>query len=94
MILVPGAYFRDEMIWRGRMIVFTRELRGPIYELGFWIGAMYLGFAASNLWPAAPLRVGAAVCRRMLFGRFEQWQEQKSVWRDIDRYFDDTYSGD
>jgi hypothetical protein len=49
-MLVPGAYFRDEVIWRGRVIAFMSELRCALFELGFWLGAMYLAFAVSGPW--------------------------------------------
>ena len=34
MSMVPGAYFRDETIWRGRMIEFACDLKATHYELG------------------------------------------------------------
>jgi hypothetical protein len=33
-MMVPGAYFRDETIWRGRMIEFACDLKATLYELG------------------------------------------------------------
>jgi hypothetical protein len=50
--MVPGAYFLDEAIWRGRMIAFASNLRGLLFELGFWVGAMYLAYPASKWWGA------------------------------------------
>jgi hypothetical protein len=34
-MMVPGAYFRDETIWRGRMIEFACDLKATLYELGW-----------------------------------------------------------
>jgi len=35
MIMVPGAYFRDETIWRGRMIEFACDLKALFMNWGF-----------------------------------------------------------
>src|SRR6185436_569281 len=65
-IMVPGAYFRDETIWRGRMIEFACDLKATLYELGFWAGVMYV--AASLQLEGLPVAVGVGVCIKMLFG--------------------------
>ncbi len=93
-MLVPGAYFRDEAIWRGRVIAFTSDLKAALYELGFWIGAMYLAFPLSKWFEGAPLVVGVAVCLRTLAGCLDEVRTHRSVWKDIDRYFDEAYPSD
>ena len=66
-MVVPGAYFRDETIWRGRMIEFACDLKATLYELGFWAGAMYV--AAFLQLEGLSVAVGVGVCVKMLFGR-------------------------
>jgi len=90
-MLVPSAYFRDETIWRGRVIALTHGLKTTLYEIGFWIGAMYLAFPLTKWW-TAPLVVGGVFCLRMAFGYFDGLQSAKHVEKDVDRYFDETYS--
>ncbi len=89
--MVPGAYFPDEVIWRGRMIAFASNLRGLLFELGFWVSAMYLAYPASKWWEPAPLVVGGLVCVRMLLGYFDEQQGPKRVSKDIDRYVQQAY---
>jgi len=44
---IPGLYFRDEVVWRGRVVGDLSELRATLYEIGF-CAAMYFIFAVSN----------------------------------------------
>ncbi len=86
-----GAYFRDETLWRGKMVALASELRATLYELGFWMAALYVGFAASNWYEGAPLFVGLAICVRTLFGYLEEVQGRRRIDKDIERYFDEIY---
>lgn len=90
-MLLPGAYFRDEAIWRGRMIAFACDLKALLFELGFWVGAMYLAYPVSKWWEPAPLVVGGLVCLRMLLGYFDERRGPVRVSKDIDSYVDQAY---
>jgi hypothetical protein len=59
-MMVPGAYFRDETIWRGRMIEFACDLKVTLYELGFRAGVIYVaaflqleGLSVAVAWASA-----------------------------------------
>jgi hypothetical protein len=88
-MVVPGAYFRDETIWRGRMIVFACDLKATLYELGFWAGAMYV--AAFLQLEGLSVAVGVGVCVKMLFGYLEEMRGGKRAEREIGRYVNETY---
>jgi hypothetical protein len=68
------AYFRDEIIWRGRMIVFTHGLTATLYELGAWVAAILGAYAISGKWEYAPLLVASGACVRMLMACIDERQ--------------------
>ena len=72
--MVPGAYFRDETIWRGRMIEFACDLKATLYELGFWAGVMYV--AAFLQLEGLSVAVGVGVCIKMLLAIFKKCGEE------------------
>jgi hypothetical protein len=88
-MVVPGAYFRDETIWRGRIIGFACDLKATLYELGFWAGAMYV--AAFLQLEGLSVAVGVGVCVKMLFGYLEEMRGGKRAEREIGRYVNETY---
>ena len=89
MIMVPGAYFRDETIWRGRMIEFACDLKATLYELGFWAGVMYV--AAFLQLEGLSVAVGVGVCIKMLFGYRQEMRGGKRAEREIGRYVNEAY---
>jgi len=93
-MMVPGAYFRDEAIWRGRVAAFTCDLKAALYELGFWVGLLYIAAYVSLKWEFVPLAVGTAVCIRMVMGLLSEMDERKRITRDIERHFDEAYPKD
>jgi len=86
-----GAYFRDEIIWRGRTISIASDLRRCVFQVGFWISAMYLASAISKWWEYAPLVVGGVACITMALWFFEEQRGERSVEREISRYYDEKY---
>jgi hypothetical protein len=93
-MIVPGAYFRDETIWRGRVAAFTCDLKAALYELGFWVGLLYVAAYVSLRWEFVPLAVGTAVCLRMVMGYVSEMEERKRITKDIERHFDEAYPKD
>ena len=93
-MIVPGVYFRDETIWRGRVAAFTCDLKAALYELGFWVGLLYVAAYVSPKWEFVPLAVGTAVCVRMLIGFLGEVEERKRITKDIERHFDEAYPRD
>ena len=93
-MIVPGAYFRDETIWRGRVAAFTCHLKAALYELGFWVGLLYVAAYVSLRWEFVPLAVGTAVCLRMVIGYVNEMEERKRITKDIERHFDEAYPKD
>jgi hypothetical protein len=85
-MIVHGAYFRDETIWRGRMLTVVCELRRAIFELGFWVSGMYLSFAIAKWWADAPIVLGAIACVRFAASYYDQIKGEKSIERDIESY--------
>jgi hypothetical protein len=88
-MVVQGAYFSDETIWRGRIIEFACDLKATLYELGFWAGAMYV--AAFLQLEGLSLAVGVGVCVKMLLGYLEEMRGAKRAEREIGRYVNETY---
>jgi hypothetical protein len=93
-MIVPGVYFRNETIWRGRVAAFTCDLKAALYELGFWVGLLYVAAYVSPKWEFVPLAVGTAVCVRMLIGFLSEVEERKRITKDIERHFDEAYPRD
>src|SRR6516225_1199569 len=87
-MIVPGAYFRDETIWRGRVAAFTCDLKAALYELGFWVGLLYVAAYVSLKWEFVPLAVGTAVCLRMVIGFVSEMEERKRITKDIEQHFE------
>jgi hypothetical protein len=90
-MLVQGAYFRDETIWRGRMLSVVSELRRAIFELGFWVSGMFLIFAISKWWGVV---FGAVACVRFAASYYDQVTGEKGIERDIEQYFGEKYPSD
>jgi hypothetical protein len=93
-MILRGAYFRDEAIWRGRVAAFTCDLKAALYELGFWVGLLYVGAYVSPKWEFVPLAVGTAACVRMVIGFLVETDERKRITRDIERHFNEVYPPD
>src|SRR5262245_7831783 len=90
--LKPGLYFRDEVVWRGRVMASMHGLTATLYEMLFYIGAMYLAFASSKWlgeWPM--VGVGIFVCLRLLLGSIDGHSAKRKVSNDIENYFDERY---
>ena len=47
-MIVPGAYFRDEAIWRGRVAAFTCYLKAALYETLCKRQGMHHGYPRQN----------------------------------------------
>jgi len=90
-MLVQGTYFRDDTIWRGRMLTVVCELRRAIFELGFWLSGMFLSFAATKWWAEAPLVFGAIACVRFAASYYDQVKGEKRIEQDIEHYFNERY---
>jgi hypothetical protein len=90
-MIVPGAYFRDEAIWPGRVAAFTCDLKAALYALGFWVGLLYVAAYVSLKWEFVPL---AVVCVRMVIGFLSETDERRRITRDIERHFDESYPKD
>lgn len=92
-MIVHGAYFRDEVMWRGRIVAAIQELTTVLYTLGFLISVLYLGVAISKWWgnDLAMIGVGAVVCFAMLGKGFDSGRDRKAIDREISRYFDERY---
>jgi hypothetical protein len=90
-MLVQGAYFRDDTIWRGRMLTVVCELRRTILELGFWISGMFVSFAAARWWADAPIVFGAIACVRFGASYYDQIKGEKRIEQDIAHYLVERY---
>jgi hypothetical protein len=91
-MLVPGAYFRNEVIWRGRVIAFMYELKGTLYEFGAWGGAMYVAFAASKWLGSYPMiALGAVAFILMLTRYLDERRNEGRIETGIRKYFDEQY---
>jgi hypothetical protein len=88
-----GLYFRNDALWRGRAMAHFAEIRGVLYELGFWSAAMYLAVAASKWFADGPILIGAVVCIRMLIGYLEERQAQRRIDGDIRHCIDQGLMG-
>jgi hypothetical protein len=44
----PGAYFKDETIWRGKLIAAIHDLKMALYLLGLLIGLLYFAIALAS----------------------------------------------
>ncbi len=84
-----SAYFRDETVWRGRMLAAMCELRRAVFELGFWVSAMYLGFSASKWWAELPVVIGGAACVRFLGAMWEEFRSLRTIDHAINRFAED-----
>jgi hypothetical protein len=93
-MLVQGAYFRDDTIWRGRMLTVVCELRRAIFEFGFWVSGMFVSFAATRWWTEAPIIFGAIACVRFAASYYDQVKGEKRIERDIEHYFSERYQSD
>ena len=56
-----GLNFRDETLWRGRMLAFTYAIRATVYELGLWLAALLIAHHVADWWPGH--RLAPAVAR-------------------------------
>jgi hypothetical protein len=90
-MLVQGAYFRDDTIWRGRVLTVVRELRRATFELGFWVSGMFLSFAATRWWADAPFVFGAVACVRFAASYYDQVKSEKRIEQDIEHYLVERY---
>jgi hypothetical protein len=93
-MVIPGAYFRDETAWRGRMLSVVLELRRAIFELGFWISGMYLSLAVSKWWADAPIVFGTVACVRFAASYYDQLRGEKKIDSDIEQYFSERHPAD
>jgi hypothetical protein len=91
---IQGAYFRDETIWRARLLTVAYELRRAIFELGFWVSGMYLSFAVSKWWADAPVVFGAVACVRFAASYYDQVRGEKRIEQDIEHYLQERYPSD
>jgi len=91
---VQGAYFRDETIWRARLLMVVYELRRAIFELGFWLSGMYLSFAVSKWWADAPVVFGIVACVRFAASYYDQVRGEKRIEQDIEHYIKESYPPD
>jgi hypothetical protein len=90
---VPGAYFRDETIWRGRQVAAAYQLTKVLYILGFLSSLMYLAFAVSKWCGNDLLMISAGVisCFFMVTLALDAEQNGKRVEKEIGQYFDENY---
>jgi hypothetical protein len=93
-MFIQGAYFRDETIWRGRMLTVVSELRRAVFELGFWVSGMFLSFAVAKWWADAPVVFGAVAGVRFAASYYDQVRGEKRIEQDIERCFSETYPSD
>jgi hypothetical protein len=93
-MLVQGAYFRDDTIWRGRMLTVMCELSRAIFELGFWLSGMYVSFAATRWWADAPIVFGAVACVRFAASYYDQIKGEKRIEQDIEHYLVEKFPSD
>jgi hypothetical protein len=85
---VHGLNFRDETLWRGRMLAFTYAIRGALTELGGWLAALVIAYQLDPFWPGHQLVlcVGLVMCVRMFSAHYDDWRRVKAVEKDIAAY--------
>ena len=83
---------RSNLAWSSSSIYLRPK--GRSYELGFWVGLLYIAAYVSLKWEFVPLAVGTAVCIRMVMGLLSEMDERKRITRDIERHFDEAYPKD
>jgi len=89
-MLVRGAYFRNEVIWRGRVIAFTCELKSTLYEFGAWGSAMYLASSTSRWLGEYPMiAVGVFALLLMLARCLDERRHERGIETEIAKYADE-----
>jgi hypothetical protein len=85
-----GLNFRDETLWRGRMLAFTFAMRGIMSELGAWVAALVIAYQLDAIWPRYQLVtcVAAVMLVRMVSAHFDDWRKLKGIEKDLGTYID------
>ena len=71
------------------MIEFACDLKAALYELGFWVGVLYVG--AFLQLEGLTVAVGVSVCIKMLFGYRQEMRGGKQAERETGRYVNESY---
>jgi hypothetical protein len=85
-----GLNFRDETLWRGRMLGFTYVIRATLTELGGWLAALVIAYEVAALWPRYNfvLAVAALMGIRMIGTHYDDWKRLTAVEEDANAYLD------
>jgi hypothetical protein len=89
---MQGLNFRDEALWRGRMLAFTFALRGILTELGGWLAALVIAYQLDPLWPRYRVVacVAAVMLVRMLSAHYDDWRKLRAIQKDLRAYMDEA----
>jgi hypothetical protein len=87
-----GFNFRNETLWRGRMLASTYVIRNALLEIGGWIGALVFAayFDAGRLWANYNFAaiIALIMCVRMFSGALAEWRRLKSIEGEINTWMD------
>lgn len=83
-----GLNFRNETLWRGRMLASTYLIRGTLYEIGGWIAALLIAFQVAGTWPQYNFILPIAVFMfvRMSAESWGDWRRLKHAEEQTEAY--------
>jgi hypothetical protein len=70
--------YRNELAWRGEMLLGQMSVRQSISELGFLIAGLFLAYLLSSYWPGLSIVVAATMCGGAIYA---VWRESRAQTR-------------
>jgi hypothetical protein len=82
--------FRDETVWRGRMLSHVHAIRCTLFEIGGWFAAIQVAyqFADYKLWV---ISIATAACFRMFGGAWDSWRLVRRDEKEVSDFMGQTY---
>ena len=82
--------FRDETVWRGRMLSHVHATRSALYEIGGWFAAIVLVYQWTQE-QAWVIGIAAAACVRMFGGAWDSWKRVRRAEKEVSDFIGETY---